>query len=56
MFMTITFPWPIPSANVALAALDGNSDRIRVADLPADYLEPVGADNGIHRLDDARHR
>jgi len=54
MFMMITFPWPFPSANVALTALDGNSDRIRVADVQADYLQPVGVEHSIHHLDRAR--
>jgi len=54
--MMITFPWPLPSANVALTALDGNSDRIRVADLQANYLEPIGVEDSIHRLDDAWNR
>jgi hypothetical protein len=49
MFMMITFPWPIPSANVALTELAGNS--LRVADQD---LEPVGAESGIHRLHNAR--
>jgi len=55
MFMMITFPWPLPMANVPMTVLGCNSDPIRVADLLVDYLEPAGAENSVHRLDDARN-
>jgi hypothetical protein len=47
MFMMITFPWPVASANVALTWPAAISNRIRVADRRAHYLEPVG---GRHSL------
>jgi len=56
MFMMITFPWPLPKANLALIVPDCNSDPIRFADLLADYLEPAGVGNSMHRLDEARNR
>jgi hypothetical protein len=47
MFMMITFPWPVASANVALTWPAVNSSRIRVADQHADYFEPVGVMHSI---------
>lgn len=49
MFMTISFPWPVPSANVALTGLCSNSNRVRLADQQVDDREPVGAGYGSHR-------
>ena len=46
MFMTISFPWPVPSANIALTGLSGNSKHVRVADQQVDDREPVGAGYG----------
>ena len=46
MFMTISFPWPMPSANVALTGLTSKSNRARVTDQQADQREPVGAGSG----------
>ena len=54
MFMMITFPWPLPMANVPMTVLGCNSDSIRVPDLLVDYLEPAGAENSVHGLDHAR--
>jgi len=55
MFMMITFPWPVPSANAALAGLPSTSNRVRIADLRVDDLQPLGVGPGIHRLEDARN-
>jgi hypothetical protein len=46
MFMMITFPWPVRSANVALTWPTATSNRTRVADQQADYREPVGVRHG----------
>jgi hypothetical protein len=46
MFMMITFPWPVASANAALTASAANSNRVRVADQEADDVEPVGVRHG----------
>jgi hypothetical protein len=46
MFVTISFPWPVPSANIALTGLSGNSNPVRVADQQVDDREPVGAGYG----------
>lgn len=56
MFTMITFPWPVPSANIALTGLAGKSNRIRLADQQVNYLEPVSVGSDIHRPDDARNR
>jgi hypothetical protein len=50
MFMTIAFPWPVPSANLALTVLAGNGNRVRVADMQVDYREPVSVETSSHRL------
>ena len=49
MFMTIGFPWPVPSANIALTGLPSNSKPVRVADQQVDDREPVGAGYGSRR-------
>lgn len=54
MFMMITFPWPIPSANVALTRLAGYS--VPAADQQLDDHDLVGLGSGIHRLNNFRSR
>ncbi len=56
MFMMITFPWPVPSANVALAELGVSGNRPRAADQQVDDLELIRIGHGIRRLEEARSR
>jgi hypothetical protein len=56
MVMVITFPWPFPSANIALTGLAALTNRVRVPDRQARDLEPVGAAHGAYRANDASNR
>ncbi len=55
MFMLITFPWPFPSANIALTGLAARTSPVPVPDRRARELEPVGAGHG-YRAGDARNQ